>query len=170
MAIVPDASARSLTPFVKASVQEGSTVRTDGWDGYDGLNSSGYNRIVERKDSCVRDKPLKLAHLPYLSSNAGSWGPTKVPPVMNIGRTISTNSFSVSIGDFQLIVVYSFSDFSRIPCSACPSLQENGQTCPRPKIVEPQHIVVDLVKWIPPFVNFMFCTLSLPRKVMRKWL
>ena len=63
MAIVPDASARSLTPFVKASIQEGSTVRTDGWHGYDLLKSSGYNRIVERKDSCVGDKPLKLAHL-----------------------------------------------------------------------------------------------------------
>jgi len=63
MAIVPDASASSLTPFVKASIQEGSTVRTDGWHGYDGLNSSGYNRIVERKDSCVGDKPLKIAHL-----------------------------------------------------------------------------------------------------------
>ena len=63
MAVVPDASARSLTPFVKASVQEGSTVRTDGWSGYDGLQSAGYHRIVERKDSCVGDKPLKLAHL-----------------------------------------------------------------------------------------------------------
>jgi len=63
MAIVPDASASSLTPFVKASIQEGSTVRTDGWHGYDGLNSSGYNRIVERKDSYVGDKPLKIAHL-----------------------------------------------------------------------------------------------------------
>jgi transposase-like protein len=63
MAIVPDASARSLTPFVKASIQEGSTVRTDGWHGYDGLKSSGYNRVVDRKDSCVGDKPLKLAHL-----------------------------------------------------------------------------------------------------------
>ena len=33
MAIVPEASARSLTPFVKASIREGSTVRTDGWHG-----------------------------------------------------------------------------------------------------------------------------------------
>lgn len=63
MAVVPDASARRLTPFVKASVQEGSTVRTDGWSGYDGLQSAGYFRIVERKESCVGDKPLKLAHL-----------------------------------------------------------------------------------------------------------
>ncbi|MDA2930475.1 IS1595 family transposase [Acidobacteria bacterium AH-259-O06] len=63
MAVVPDASAESLTPFVQACVQEGSTVRTDGWRGYDKLKSAGYNRIVERKDACVGHKPLKLAHL-----------------------------------------------------------------------------------------------------------
>jgi transposase-like protein len=63
MAVVPDATAESLTPFVKASVQEGSTVRTDGWGGYGKLKSSGYKHIVERKDACVGDKPLKLAHL-----------------------------------------------------------------------------------------------------------
>ena len=63
MAVVPDATAESLTPFLKASVQEGSTDRTDGWGGYGKLKSSGYKHIVERKDACVGDKPLKLAHL-----------------------------------------------------------------------------------------------------------
>lgn len=63
MAVVPDATAESLTPFVKASVQKGSTVRTDGWGGYGKLKPSGYEHIVERKDACVGDKPLKLAHL-----------------------------------------------------------------------------------------------------------
>ena len=63
MAVVPNAAAESLTPFIKASVQEGSTVRTDGWGGYGELKSSGYKHIVERKDAFVGDKPLKLAHL-----------------------------------------------------------------------------------------------------------
>lgn len=63
MAIVPNAAAESLTPFVKASIQEGSTVRTDGWGGYGELESSGYKHIVERQEACVGDHPLKLAHL-----------------------------------------------------------------------------------------------------------
>lgn len=63
MAIAPNAAAESLTPFIKASIQEGSTVRTDGWGGYGKLKSSGYKHIVERKDACVGDQPLKLVHL-----------------------------------------------------------------------------------------------------------
>jgi len=39
---IPDASADSLTPFVEESVERGSVVHTDGWLGYDRLNSKGY--------------------------------------------------------------------------------------------------------------------------------
>ena len=63
MAIVPNAAAENLLPFVKASIQEGSTVRTDGWSGYGELKSLGYQHIIERQDACVGDHPLKLAHL-----------------------------------------------------------------------------------------------------------
>src|SRR5271169_1170563 len=39
---IPDASARSLVPFVKESVEPGSVVHTDGWLGYAPLESKGY--------------------------------------------------------------------------------------------------------------------------------
>ncbi len=39
---IPDASARSLTSFVKSAVQTGSVVITDGWEGYEGLKEQGY--------------------------------------------------------------------------------------------------------------------------------
>jgi len=39
---VPDVSAESLQGFIRDSVEPGSTIRTDGWHGYDGLPSSGY--------------------------------------------------------------------------------------------------------------------------------
>jgi transposase-like protein len=58
MAVVPNATAENLTSFVKASIQEGSTVRTDGWSGYGELKSLGYQHIVERQDACVGDHPL----------------------------------------------------------------------------------------------------------------
>ena len=49
MACVEDASASSLGGFVTSNVTPGSTVRTDGWAGYDGLSKCGYKhrpRIV----------------------------------------------------------------------------------------------------------------------------
>jgi hypothetical protein len=42
MAVVPDVSAESLHGFVLDNVQIGSEVRTDGWSGYNGLDSRGY--------------------------------------------------------------------------------------------------------------------------------
>ncbi|MBI2932242.1 MAG: IS1595 family transposase [Planctomycetes bacterium] len=39
---IPDASARSLHAFVKEAVEPGSTVITDGWEGYEGLQGLKY--------------------------------------------------------------------------------------------------------------------------------
>lgn len=40
--VVPDASGPSLTGFVKANVEPGTTVITDGWQGYAPLSGMGY--------------------------------------------------------------------------------------------------------------------------------
>lgn len=40
--VVPDASGPSLTGFVKANVEPGTTVISDGWQGYAPLSSMGY--------------------------------------------------------------------------------------------------------------------------------
>jgi len=44
MSVIPDASAASLHPFVTANVEPGSTVITDGWQGYSGIEQLGYTR------------------------------------------------------------------------------------------------------------------------------
>ncbi len=44
MAILEDASADSLHPFVAAHVEPGATVITDAWQGYSGLDELGYVR------------------------------------------------------------------------------------------------------------------------------
>ena len=49
---IVDASAESLVPFVRASVQPGSVVHTDGWAGYFPLERNGYPHevtILKRK-------------------------------------------------------------------------------------------------------------------------
>ena len=43
---IDDGSADSLIPFVQASVEPGSTVRTDGWSGYANLRGMGFNHQV----------------------------------------------------------------------------------------------------------------------------
>ncbi len=44
---IPDFSADSLVPFVEASVEPGSEVRTDGWQGYEPLRAKGYRHRVK---------------------------------------------------------------------------------------------------------------------------
>ena len=43
---IPDASAESLMPFIKESIQPGSTVHTDGWVGYLPLKAAGYDHEI----------------------------------------------------------------------------------------------------------------------------
>lgn len=45
--IIPDASANSLNKFVKTNITKGSTVITDGWNGYNGIKKQGYNHLIE---------------------------------------------------------------------------------------------------------------------------
>jgi transposase-like protein len=55
---IQDATAGSLHAFVQESIEPGSTVHTDGWQGYVGLEKQGYQREVSvlrgrRKDASV---------------------------------------------------------------------------------------------------------------------
>lgn len=50
---VADASAPRLSTAVQAAVAPGSTVRTDGWDGYGGLADLGYVHHVMREGAAV---------------------------------------------------------------------------------------------------------------------
>jgi len=59
---VKDASGDSLISTVKESVQPKSEVRTDGWEGYNGLSSSGYTRTIIRETAEVGKNLLPLAN------------------------------------------------------------------------------------------------------------
>ena len=59
---VPDASGRSLEAAVQEMVEPGAIVKTDGWDGYNGLGALGYQRRIIRKTAAVGDNPLPLCH------------------------------------------------------------------------------------------------------------
>ena len=59
---VKDASGQSLIPAVKESVQYGSELRTDGWEGYSQLSSSGYKHTIIRKTANIGENLLPLAN------------------------------------------------------------------------------------------------------------
>jgi transposase-like protein len=53
MAVLPNASAATLHPFVVDNVEPGSTVLTDGWTGYRGIDKLGYTH-QPRSQSAAR--------------------------------------------------------------------------------------------------------------------
>lgn len=59
---VPDASGESLQAAVEGAVEPGSSVRTDGWGGYNCLIDLGYVHDVVRKSADVGENLLPLAN------------------------------------------------------------------------------------------------------------
>jgi transposase-like protein len=59
---VEDASGNSLIRFVQDNVEIGSTVRTDGWNGYNGLSEKGYEHTIQEETGEVGEEMLPLAH------------------------------------------------------------------------------------------------------------
>ena len=60
---VADAAGASLEPAVWSMVEPGSTVRTDGWGGYNGLTELGYQHKVVQKDAHLGENLLPLVNL-----------------------------------------------------------------------------------------------------------
>ena len=71
--LVPSRHADDLTTFVKGSVATGSLVRTDGWQGYDGLPQMGYKHqpVVLDGDPEKAEAHLPMIHLVF--SNFKTW-------------------------------------------------------------------------------------------------
>lgn len=62
LCVVEDASTANLTSAVRECVEPASTIRTDGWPGYNDLQAEGYTHKVVRGESVMGDNLLPLAH------------------------------------------------------------------------------------------------------------
>ena len=66
---IPDASSKSLLSFVKEAIEPGSTVITDGWEGYEGIKERGYRHKVRvirgsgKTASALLPRPHRVASL-----------------------------------------------------------------------------------------------------------
>ena len=56
---IADASSQSLHPFVEDCIEPGSTICTDGWEGYTGLGTKGYLHEI----TVLRNKKESVATL-----------------------------------------------------------------------------------------------------------
>ena len=73
LAVVPDASARSLTGFVQRQVKPGSVVRTDGWQGYAPLGSLGYRHRPRTRGEDPRRAAKLLPRVHRVFGNLQTW-------------------------------------------------------------------------------------------------
>jgi transposase-like protein len=76
MQVIPDASSATLHPFVQAAVAQGSTVRTDAWSGYRGLDKLGYHhdpRSQRAAKALGEDPGELLPRVHRVISNLKSW-------------------------------------------------------------------------------------------------
>jgi len=61
--IIPGATLVSLNAAMREMIEPGSTVRTDGWSGYQGVVRNGYRHIVVKHESSnPGDDPTPLVH------------------------------------------------------------------------------------------------------------
>lgn len=84
------ASAEELTGIIEEHIERGSTVRTDGWDGYGGLEANGYGhrvRVARTREDASVELPLvhRVASLLKRFVNGvlhGSWSRQWLPWVL----------------------------------------------------------------------------------------
>jgi transposase-like protein len=71
--VIPDRTKATLTGFVVESVEKGTYIVTDGWQGYDGLFDAGYSHepIVLAGDPEAAEAVLPMVHLVF--SNLKTW-------------------------------------------------------------------------------------------------
>ena len=60
--VIPDASSDSLETAICEMVEKDSTIKTDGWVGYNGLSELGYNHIVKFQSGISDEDASPLVH------------------------------------------------------------------------------------------------------------
>jgi len=116
MRMIPDASAVSLHSFVEDSIATGSTLHTDGWQGYAGLEKKGYQRKVTVLQGRRKDASRLLPRVHRVVSLLKRWllGTHQGAVAHEHLRTTSTNSRFASIaGSRRVEGSFSFAWYSK---------------------------------------------------------
>jgi len=73
MSVIPDVSAISLHEFVSNNVTKGAEIRTDGWKGYNGIETMGYRHIVTNISASGDPAHVVMPRVHRVASLLGRW-------------------------------------------------------------------------------------------------
>lgn len=62
LSTITDASGEVLMNTIQQMVSVGSTIRTDGWSGYSGLNNNGYTHLTITDNNVKESDAIRIAH------------------------------------------------------------------------------------------------------------
>ena len=71
--LLPDASAASLTGFIRSSVAAGAIVHTDGWQGYSRVQAAGFDHRPHKQRAGFPDREWVLPRAHRALSNLKTW-------------------------------------------------------------------------------------------------
>jgi len=72
LTVIKDASAESFTPFITENIEKGSNLITDGWSGFSGIETEGYERTIYKQSVATTDDE-KLPHVHLVISLLKRW-------------------------------------------------------------------------------------------------
>jgi len=93
MRVIPDASGVSLEGFITTSVALGSIVHTDGWQGYAGVRTAGYEHRRHKQRQRHRDHQFVLPRAHRAISNLKTW-------LQGTHRGVSPDHLQVYLDEF----------------------------------------------------------------------
>jgi transposase-like protein len=70
---IPDVGAKSLNSFAREAVEPGSTILTDGWVGYSGLSSLGFEHVVINQSASPDPAHVLMPGVHLVSSLVKRW-------------------------------------------------------------------------------------------------
>jgi transposase-like protein len=73
MQMIEDASAESLHAFVRDCIEPGSTIHTDSWRGYAGLETKGYRREITGSRGSRKKASALLPRVHHIASLLKQW-------------------------------------------------------------------------------------------------
>jgi transposase-like protein len=72
LSVIKDASGSSLLPFVTNNIEKGSSLITDNWSGFSGIENKGYERTIYKQSTAKNDDEM-LPHVHLITSLLKRW-------------------------------------------------------------------------------------------------
>ena len=95
LAVLPDASKASLNAFAHATTERRAIINTDGWKGYNGLSTLGYDTVAAASSASPGSSCSRARIGPSQTSRRGFTAPTAASATLTCSA-ISTNTPSAT--------------------------------------------------------------------------